>query len=82
MCPWTVHPHACGVYLDDDVVVVGDHGSSPRMWGIPSCRTYGLADTRFIPTHVGYTTGSLENVDSSTGSSPRMWGIPNAPYPA
>ena len=31
----TVHPHACGEYMNERARLMDDTGSSPRLWGIP-----------------------------------------------
>ncbi len=51
----TVHPHACGEHLECVGKRLRSGGSSPRMWGTPSCRCAGWFCHRFIPTHVGNT---------------------------
>ncbi len=52
-----VHPHACGEHCPLSGSMKSIPGSSPRMWGTlrPVCADTDLR--RFIPTHVGNTTG-------------------------
>ena len=50
-----VHPHACGAYI---IILCREyfyHGSSPRLWGIPSVILLFNTIMRFIPTPVGHT---------------------------
>ena len=56
--PRPVHPHACGEHA---VAVIVDHslvGSSPRMWGTHLRDEQEEFTLRFIPTHVGNTSGA------------------------
>ena len=50
-----VHPHACGEHLNRKCRKYGGIGSSPRMWGTLSIRSWMEIKSRFIPTHVGNT---------------------------
>ena len=50
-----VHPHACGEYVADCQRLNGDHGSSPRVWGIQRLTNSRAGAMRFIPTRVGNT---------------------------
>ena len=56
-CVRSVHPHACGEHVY--ILPTGQlkSGSSPRMWGTHDMGFPGIADERFIPTHVGNTRG-------------------------
>ena len=54
-----VHPHACGEYFDQREGRTTLAGSSPRMWGIQKREALALMASRFIPTHVGNTSGGL-----------------------
>ena len=58
-----VHPHACGEHNQHFGLIVGQVGSSPRMWGTPPMTRELMIETRFIPTHVGNTSGTT--TDSS-----------------
>ena len=51
----TVHPHARGVYCRPQCPLPFSCGSSPRTWGLPLCKVFRKRQTRFIPTHVGFT---------------------------
>ena len=53
--PVSVHPHACGEYVPVLSVAKRQHGSSPRVWGIPHGPPSRAAYQRFIPTRVGNT---------------------------
>ena len=50
-----VHPHVRGEYLPCGVSISGQHGSSPRAWGIHVVLETGVTIARFIPTCVGNT---------------------------
>ena len=52
-CP--VHPHACGEYVIERQFARLQHGSSPRVWGIPAAPDRPGRGSRFIPTRVGNT---------------------------
>ncbi len=54
----TVHPHACGEHAIADPGKNSAYGSSPRMWGTQAYRLIPTVIPRFIPTHVGNTTGN------------------------
>ncbi len=56
-CGHSVHPHACGELFGNEDKGGDLTGSSPRMWGTlpPVFPWVGLH--RFIPTHVGNSTG-------------------------
>ncbi len=51
----SVHPHACGEYLQLRVRGLKKAGSSPRVWGIPYALFVPACPLRFIPTRVGNT---------------------------
>ena len=70
----TVHPHACGEHSAIAGRTVDARGSSPRMWGTRAPGAGASAHPRFIPTHVGNTTGDRQAPVGIGGSSPRMWG--------
>ncbi len=53
----TVHPHACGEHARSVRCTPRADGSSPRMWGTLSGHGTARNHRRFIPTHVGNTTG-------------------------
>ena len=53
--PSTVHPHARGVYFSVRAMVVVETGSSPRTWGLLGHAPPLYGESRFIPTHVGFT---------------------------
>jgi len=52
-----VHPHACGEHQLSPRQIIYKIGSSPRMWGTPLLRDISAILGRFIPTHVGNTSG-------------------------
>ena len=54
----SVHPHVRGEYTLAQHGRIGQDGSSPRAWGIPTASCYGTSPPRFIPTCVG-NTGKL-----------------------
>ena len=56
-CPGSVHPHACGEHLNYKPLRIIFIGSSPRMWGTQRRSGSGRIMARFIPTHVGNTSG-------------------------
>ncbi len=56
----TVHPHACGEHVFASLHPAEAVGSSPRMWGTQYFLPAFSCRCRFIPTHVGNTTPSLE----------------------
>ncbi len=58
-CGSPVHPHACGEHFELWVRHGYLSGSSPRMWGTPCIPLRHCSRLRFIPTHVGNTSGSL-----------------------
>ena len=49
----TVHPHGCGEHLSRDRTKQKKGGSSPRVWGTCSQRSFHRLNLRFIPTGVG-----------------------------
>ena len=51
----SVHPHVRGEYTLAQHGRIGQDGSSPRAWGIPTASCYGTSPPRFIPTCVGNT---------------------------
>ncbi len=53
-----VHPHACGEHGVADMGTFIPGGSSPRMWGTLLAGAEAADLERFIPTHVGNTSGS------------------------
>ena len=55
--PRSVHPHACGEYVEEVIEPVHGLGSSPRVWGIRDTAPEQPVMTRFIPTRVGNTAG-------------------------
>ncbi len=50
-----VHPHACGEYPLPCLLVAGQPGSPPRLWGIPGWIPPRWTYERFTPTPVGNT---------------------------
>ena len=54
-----VHPHACGEHARWASTAGRLLGSSPRMWGTHEHQRNGDAPVRFIPTHVGNTSGRI-----------------------
>ena len=52
-----VHPHACGEHELFSAVGTSSCGSSPRMWGTLVGYLQNIKIKRFIPTHVGNTSG-------------------------
>ena len=57
--PTAVHPHACGEYQPATDDIASEHGSSPRVWGIPDTPVIVIMQRRFIPTRVGNTAFSV-----------------------
>ena len=55
--PTSVHPHACGEHPCRLRIIDDLTGSSPRMWGTRRREIVDLKKARFIPTHVGNTSG-------------------------
>ena len=53
----TVHPHACGEHAIAVAFNEPNDGSSPRMWGTRGNHGAANVPVRFIPTHVGNTSG-------------------------
>jgi len=53
----TVHPHTRGEYINPMKFAECYNGSSPHTWGIRFFVSGGGETRRFIPTHVGNTTG-------------------------
>ena len=53
----SVHPHACGEHRIRSRSLDHDDGSSPRMWGTLTNPSSTVDRDRFIPTHVGNTSG-------------------------
>ncbi len=51
----TVHPHACGEYLDCELIAHNSSGSPPRVWGILRVAGPPIRARRFTPTRVGNT---------------------------
>ena len=51
----SVHPHACGAYIERINSPLVLSGSSPRLWGIRRNGCNQHLDIRFIPTPVGHT---------------------------
>ena len=49
-----VHPHVRGVYLCSASRQGGNHGSSPRAWGLCVIKCSSKRSGRFIPTCVGF----------------------------
>ena len=50
-------------------------GISPRMWGLQDNAAVFDFLTRFIPTHVGFTSSISFRHSHVCGSSPHMWGL-------
>ena len=51
-----VHPHIRGAYIGQGRCGRSSGGSSPHTWGIRDIAEQVLAEARFIPTYVGYTS--------------------------
>ena len=51
----SVHPHACGEYLDKSTAYRWQNGSPPRVWGIRVRESPKPRVNRFTPTRVGNT---------------------------
>ena len=62
----TVHPHACGEYLEKTKEGLARAGSSPRVWGIHTRAERQHWPKRFIPTRVGNTAVALSRAVSMT----------------
>ena len=56
----SVHPHACGEYLQRPAPGVDQGGSPPRVWGIRDSRLTTFQVNRFTPTRVGNTPLSAQ----------------------
>ena len=52
-----VHPHACGELARIPPRCNASNGSSPRMWGTQKKKLLSNLAFRFIPTHVGNSSG-------------------------
>ena len=50
------HPRACGVYMDEEIYVLGGGGSSPRVRGLPGSWIVEEGPRRIIPARAGFTT--------------------------
>ena len=70
-----VHPHARGVYGRENTKGYDECGSSPRTWGLLRTSKVVRMQTRFIPTHVGFTLEVRRGAVTNYGSSPRTWGL-------
>ena len=53
--PGAVHPHVCGEYAIQNLMIENGFGSPPRVWGIHLKTNSNLAKWRFTPTCVGNT---------------------------
>ncbi len=62
-CVPAVHPHERGEYQRRRPIMSYLDGSSPRTWGIQRIGHYGPDSLRFIPTNVGNTGSSYDDVD-------------------
>ena len=59
----SAHPHVCGEHSVSVLLIAGDLGSSPRVWGAP-CRSFcRFRLARLIPTCVGSTWASTSEID-------------------
>ena len=70
-----VHPHMRGAYLHKQPDIAVTIGSSPHAWGILHRCNNRIPCNRFIPTCVGHTHATLNQVLTMFGSSPHAWGI-------
>ncbi len=69
----TVHPHACGEQMCLRTAPRPTSGSSPRMWGTAPWSSQDVGGRRFIPTHVGNSTG-WKNICCGTSVHPHACG--------
>ena len=58
----SVHPHACGEYVELLCLVPGHFGSPPRVWGIRVPTIFANPPQRFTPTRVGNTRASIASI--------------------
>ena len=70
-----VHPHACGVYITTFASRIPYRGSSPRMWGLRSCRRTRQGRCTVHPHASGVYPVMARTATVVGGSSPRMWGL-------
>ena len=70
-----VHPHACGVYITTFASRIPYRGSSPRMWGLRSCRRTRQGRCTVHPHAYGVYPVMASTATVICGSSPRMWGL-------
>ncbi len=68
-----VHPRVCGEHNSIIVIDECQHGSSPRMRGTLTVRTYREVRRRFIPAYAGNTSSCL-GVRQATSVHPRVCG--------
>ena len=71
----TVHPHVRGVYSRFSGVSSMSTGTSPRAWGLYLAPSISVAYQRFIPTCVGFMSGTVAMCSMDLGTSPRAWGL-------
>ncbi len=69
----TVHPHACGEYVQPEREGHVDGGSPPRLWGIQPARRPKRLPGRFTPTPVG-NTSTVSSVSSDRAVHPHACG--------
>ncbi len=62
----TVHPHVHGERYNNDRIVWGFFGSSPRTWGTRRHKRNGHIAERFIPTYMGNASYSTVTPSSLT----------------
>ena len=61
-----VHPRACGEFALELPAVEAEHGSSPRMRGIPISRLDAEYEFRFIPAHAGNSSCGMRSSRTPT----------------
>ena len=72
----SVHPHACGEYVNERRQEAEQNGSPPRVWGIPSELSLFYKSRTIHPHACGeYHVVVLPDL-LMRGSPPRVWGIP------
>ena len=54
----TVHPHACGDFVPDDLDAAAPDGTPPRVWGLLKNRLKKATALRYTPTRVGTSPDS------------------------
>ena len=74
MSPIPDHPRSRGVYMDEEIYVIGDGGSSPLARGLPDGVDSRAHGARIIPARAGFTIASDDAPESVT-DHPRSRGV-------